>query len=167
MNAIKVCRECQMTSDSDRLVSPCDCIGERAYIHYQCLKTLVEVKGQLKCGYCGQNWMGIEIVKKRKGFTDFLEEESIKMEFLLSLFGLIAGILIIVIMATIFEQDHQIPWIILTKTLIYLSNVILICITFSFITWILIKFKTWRKSHFQYSINEWQVIDISLQSIAC
>ena len=70
------CRECQSSTDLSKLLSACNCMGERAYIHFHCLKGLIETSGEEKCGICGQNWLGIEFVKKRKGFTDFLRENS-------------------------------------------------------------------------------------------
>ena len=167
MNGIKECRECRSITDSDQMVTPCDCPSKRAHIHYQCLRNLVELKGQQKCCFCGQNWSGIQIVKKRKGFTDFLEEKSIKVEFFFALFGLMAAILSTIIFASIFEQNDKNIWIRLTKIFTYLANFLLFCVTFSLVTSTLIKFKKWKKTNFKYTVIECQVLDISLQPIAC
>src|ERR1700761_3179353 len=96
MNVFNECRVCFETTDQNLIVSPCDCRGSMAYIHFQCLKNCIEKSGQQKCGICGQNWFGIEFVKKRKGFTDFLEEEKkYKIQFYLSLFSITTTLFIV------------------------------------------------------------------------
>ena len=75
-SAEKVCRKCRLLPDSRQLIRVCNCVEKSAYIHSHCLKQLIETNGEEKCGICGQNWLGIEIVKKRKGFIDFFRENS-------------------------------------------------------------------------------------------
>src|ERR1700761_9510409 len=121
MNVFNECRVCFETTDHNLMVSPCDCRGSLAYIHFQCLKNCIERSGQQKCGICGQNWLGIEFVKKRKGFTDFLnEEKSMKFDFFYSLFAIINGIVTLVIHYKLGSPPLYYVWVTLPFYFMYL-----------------------------------------------
>ena len=129
MNVLNECRVCFETTDQNLMVSPCHCRGSMACIHLQCLKNCIEMSGQQKCGICGQNWLGIEILKKRKSFTDFLNEKRFqKFMFFFILFGISITILVLIMRYKLGSPDINWIWIILPYYFMYLLFILQISI---------------------------------------
>ena len=136
MNVLNECRVCFETTDQNLMVSPCHCRGSMAYIHFQCLKSCIETSGEEKCGICGQNWLGIEIVKKMKSFTDFFDKNS--------------GIEISFIYLILFSMCFTI----LLMISIIQGSIIMVIVLFIFFVPVYSIFLTWSKFIYKYTVIE-------------
>src|SRR5690242_1442263 len=74
-NDSRMCRICHEKGDqghvlfdsflpSDPIISPCNCAGSIAFIHFECLKTWMMSSGHLKCSTCDGDYSCIEIKKE-------------------------------------------------------------------------------------------------------
>ena len=161
MNVLNECRVCFETTDQNLMVSPCHCRGSMAFIHLQCLKNCIEISGEEKCGICGQNWMGIEFVKKRKGFADFLnEDESELITLILEISTILLSILLLIINHLIIEPKIEtnlrfkeaVEWS-NTLALNFISLILFRCFVG------LIKFIYWREDNFTVEVINFESID--------
>ena len=155
MNVLNECRVCFETTDQNLMVSPCVCRGSMAYIHFQCLKNCIETSGQQKCGICGQNWLGIEFVKKRKSFIDFLKEEEFqKFDYYFALFAIITAILTLFIHYKLGSPNLYYVWITLPfyglYLLTFLQNIMGICILYK----VIIDYQIWLKFNLKLYVIE-------------
>ena len=155
MNVLNECRVCFETTDQNLMVSPCVCRGSMAYIHFQCLKNCIETSGQQKCGICGQNWLGIEFVKKRNSFANFLKEQkSMKFDFFYSLFAIMLTILALILHTQFGSTRIEFNLISLayysTYSIVILTNLAGIYNLFSIIN----DYQIWVKFNLKYTIIE-------------
>ena len=145
---VNECRECHSSTELTQMLSPCNCVEERAYIHFHCLKDLIETSGQQKCGICGQNWLGIEIVKKRKSLTEFLGNGSQIFEIFFPLFAAIFAIILFAFYINAIDPGGKLifisSFINFMLALIVILN--LFCIIFDFISW--------RKNNYNYTVTQ-------------
>ena len=77
---IKSCRFCWEGEDETQipLLRHCQCFGTNAYVHTDCLKEWIEVRGESTCPLCKQTYL-IEFVKTPKSFCDWLISEDDKL----------------------------------------------------------------------------------------
>ena len=143
-NIPKECRICYETyeDDSNPLLSPCDCSGTMAYIHFQCLSKSIESNGEEICGICGQKWSGIQVMKKPKNFIEFLEENRILLFTMCPVIAILSGIafLIAFIYSSIFhlKEEFLINYLIY---FVFISSVNLII----YLMFIYFEYKEWRE----------------------
>ena len=154
MNVLNECRVCFETTDQNIMVSPCHCRGSMAFIHLQCFKNCIEISGEEKCDICGQNWIGIAIVKKGKGFKEFLEEESLNLNF---------GLIMFTMFSTILTQFIFDKFIFYRKYWLFYTLYSLNLMTFILCNLLLYKiisdFLVWRKFNFKYIVIKCKTIN--------
>ena len=154
MNVFNECRVCFETTDQNLMVSPCHCRGSMAYIHLQCLKNCIETSGQQKCGICEQNWLGIDFVKKRKGFMNFLDEESLIFSFFYSIFAIIIAILSVISYYKMESPRIDLNWIILPHYFLYINSIQTFLSEIYFLYLIIIDYQILVKFNFKYIVIE-------------
>ncbi|RWS25738.1 E3 ubiquitin-protein ligase MARCH3-like protein [Leptotrombidium deliense] len=68
------CRICLQSSQLQDLMKPCKCSGSQAYVHRDCLKEWIVLRGFNRCNVCKSEYTGIELRKYPKSFYAWIRE---------------------------------------------------------------------------------------------
>ncbi|RWS15485.1 E3 ubiquitin-protein ligase MARCH3-like protein [Dinothrombium tinctorium] len=69
------CRICLQPLSKKEALKPCNCSGSQAYVHRDCLKEWIVIRGYNRCNVCKSEYTGIELKKTPKSFIAWIQEE--------------------------------------------------------------------------------------------
>src|SRR5690348_16015857 len=77
-----VCRICLSGDGPSDMISPCNCSGSSALVHFKCLKSWIETSGHPHCSTCKGDYNGIKIQQTLPSYCAFIR--STKIHFFLA-----------------------------------------------------------------------------------
>lgn len=87
----KECRIClQLIEDESNSLQPCACIGSQAFVHRHCLHEWIRIRGSNKCDVCNKEYTGLNLIKRHRGFLNWISTNPVIFFYLIS--GLFLGI---------------------------------------------------------------------------